>query len=122
MSNNVMFKPVQFITDTTGTNVGVFLDIAEYQRLSQNILPKPDPELLLTLSTEELEALATSKLALPTQTRLDELLEKNSESELSEEEEGELDQLLAQIDQLTILKTRARYTLHQYKKAVPIVA
>jgi hypothetical protein len=41
-------------------------------------------------------------------------LTQNAEAQLSETEQAELDRLLNDIDQLTILKTRARYTLaHQ---------
>jgi len=38
-------------------------------------------------------------------------LDKNAESQLSLDEDVELDKLLEQIDHLNILKTRARYTL-----------
>jgi ribosome assembly protein YihI (activator of Der GTPase) len=56
--------------------------------------------------------LAESLLAPSAQTRLDELLARNAESQLSSNEQSELDRLLERIDNLTILKTRARYTLH----------
>lgn len=72
-----------------------------------------DAELLVGLSQDELEALADSMLAPSAQSRLDDLLEQNSEHGLSAEEQAELDRLLARIDQLTVLKTRARYTLRQ---------
>ncbi len=72
-----------------------------------------DTELLVGLSDEELEALADSMLAPSAQSRLDELLERNAESQLVCDEQAELDRLLARVDQLTILKTRARYTLRQ---------
>ncbi len=71
-----------------------------------------DPELLVGLSDRELEALAESLLAPSAQARLDELLTRNSESQLSAKDNAELDRLLERIDQLTLLKTRARYTLH----------
>ena len=71
-----------------------------------------DPELLVGLSDGELEALAESLLAPSAQARLDELLSGNAEGRLSATERAELDRLLERIDQLTILKTRARYTLH----------
>jgi hypothetical protein len=41
---------------------------------------------------------------------------KNSENQLSNEESETLDKLLAQVDQLNILKTRARYTLNQFQE------
>jgi hypothetical protein len=72
-----------------------------------------DSQLLIGLSHAELEALADSLLAPAAQDRLDELLERNSEARLEPAEQQELDRLLAKVDQLTILKTRARYTLHQ---------
>jgi hypothetical protein len=71
-----------------------------------------DPELLVGLSDGELEALAESLLAPSAQSRLDELLVRNAESRLSPNEQAELDRLLERIDQLNVLKTRARYTLH----------
>lgn len=70
-------------------------------------------ELLVGLSHDELEALADSMLAPSAQSRLDDLLERNSENRLGADEQVELDRLLARVDQLTILKTRARYTLRQ---------
>jgi hypothetical protein len=70
-----------------------------------------DPEFLVGLSDDELEALADSLLSPSAQARLDELLERNGQSQLAPSEQIELDRLLAKVDQLTILKTRARYTL-----------
>lgn len=73
-----------------------------------------DPEVLLGLSTGELEALAEGILAPSVQARLDELVARSKERRLSSEEDVELDRLLTRADQLTLLKTRARYTLrHQ---------
>ena len=72
-----------------------------------------DSELLVGLSEDELEALADSMLAPSAQTQLDEFLERNAENQLAADEQTELDRLLARVDQLTILKTRARYTLRQ---------
>jgi hypothetical protein len=46
---------------------------------------------------------------------LDELLTKLKECPLPAVERRELDQMLQSADQLTILKTRARYTLNQLK-------
>ncbi len=68
-------------------------------------------DLLTSLDVDELEALADVKLGSSSQARLDELLAVNSQGEITGEEAKELDQLLAKLDQLTILKTRARYTL-----------
>ena len=68
-------------------------------------------EVLTSLNNDELRALAESKLAPTRQTRLDELLEQNRERSLSEPETKELDELLAQVDHLNVLKARARLTL-----------
>jgi hypothetical protein len=70
-----------------------------------------DSELLIGMSVEELEALADSSLAPAAQSRLDDLLARHKETKLSAEEERELDDLLRKIDQLTILKARAKLTL-----------
>lgn len=72
-----------------------------------------DSELLVGLSDDELEALADSMLAPSAQARMDELLERNAGNQLADDEQVELDRLLARVDQLTVLKTRARYTLRQ---------
>src|SRR5437763_10090414 len=76
-----------------------------------------DREFLVGLSVEELEALADSLLAPTAQARLDDLLARQKEKVLSADEERALDELLQKVDQLTILKTRARYTLQQEKTA-----
>lgn len=70
-----------------------------------------DSEFLIGLSHEELEALADSVLGPSAQARLDELLDRNAEGQLAATEQSELDRLLARVDQLSILKTRAQYTL-----------
>jgi hypothetical protein len=75
-------------------------------------------ELLVGLSDDELEALADSMLAPSAQRRLDDLLERNVENRLAAEEHVELDRLLNHVDQLTTLKTRARYTLRQQAGAI----
>jgi hypothetical protein len=72
-----------------------------------------DPELLIGLSVGELEALSESNLALDQQTKLEELLAKQKVGALLEKDIQELDQLIIYFDQLTILKTRAKYTLHK---------
>ncbi len=79
-----------------------------------------DSELLVGLSVEELEALADSLLAPTAQARLDDLLARQKEKLLSAEEERALDGLLQKVDQLTILKTRARYTLKQERTAATV--
>ena len=74
-----------------------------------------DPEILVGLSTGELEALSESSLAHSAQTRLDELLARNAQNQLQAAEVSELDRLLERVDQLTVLKTRARYTLQHHQ-------
>lgn len=103
-----MAEAVQYITNEKGERIGVVLDLETYQRLSRS---QTDPELMLELSIDELQALANSALAVEDQTCLNNLLTKNKNEQLSTEEVDILDRLLAQIDQLNILKTRARYTL-----------
>ena len=76
-----------------------------------------DCELLVGLSVEESEALADSLLAPAAQARLDDLLARQKEKLLSADEKRALDGLLQKVDQLTILKTRARYTLKQERTA-----
>ncbi|MFM2060518.1 MAG: hypothetical protein RLZZ507_188 [Cyanobacteriota bacterium] len=105
-----MSESVQYITNTQGEKVGVLLNLETYQQLT-NL--SADTELLIGLSLDELQALAETSLSLKSQIRLDELLMKNSENQLSNEESETLERLIAQIDQLNILKTRARYTLNQ---------
>jgi hypothetical protein len=77
-----------------------------------------DPEILLGLSIGELEALAEGMLAPSIQARLDELIEHSKSGRLSSEEAAEADRLLARVDQLTLVKTRARYTLRQQQAGV----
>lgn len=100
---------MRYITNEQGERVGVLLDLETFDRLS--ISSNTDAEILPSLSQAELKALAESKLAPAAQTQLTELLDRNTEGQLSEEELVELDRLLAQSDHLTLLKTRARYTL-----------
>lgn len=102
---------VQYVTNEQGQRTAVLLDVNEYRRLVGE--KSIDPELLMDMSQSELEALANSRLAPDAQARLDALLNEQQQHPLSQEETEEMDRLLAQIDQLTILKTRARYTLAQ---------
>ncbi|MBI3329978.1 MAG: hypothetical protein HYZ81_25125 [Nitrospinae bacterium] len=106
----------RYITNEQGDRVGVLLDLEEYQRLTR--LTTPDPEILVGLSEAELQALAQSALAPAEQSRLDDLLSRNADSQLSEKDRTELDRLLEHVDQLTILKTRARYTLAHHVGAL----
>lgn len=110
-----MTSTVRYVTDEQDQQVGVLLDLEAYRRLTSHT--SSDPELLIDLSEPELKALAESKLAPAAQARLDELLAENKLRSLLQQEAEELDQLLEQVDQLTILKTRARYTLQQHLPA-----
>ena len=73
-----------------------------------------DAELLVGMSIGELEALSESLLAPAAQARLDDLLARNADHPLAAPEARELERLLERVDDLAILKMRARYTLlHQ---------
>lgn len=104
-------ETIQYITDEQGSQIGVILNMDDYRRLTRNA--KADPELLTELSFSELHALADSQLTSAEQERLDILLARNNRNELTDDETVELDRLIQQIDQLNLLKTRARYTLQQ---------
>jgi hypothetical protein len=79
-----------------------------------------DPELLVGMSIDELEALADMLLAPAAQQQLDHLVDRQKEKKLTYAEEQQLDKLLQKLDQLTILKTRARYTLNHEKTTARI--
>jgi molybdenum cofactor biosynthesis enzyme MoaA len=104
-----MSEQVRYITNEQGERVGVLLDLETYNGLTH--ASSLDTDCLIGLNQAELQALAESMLAPAAQARLDELLAGQAESQLSEDELGELDHLLDKIDHLTLLKTRARYTL-----------
>ena len=104
-----MSEQVQYVTNEQGERIGVLLDWNTYSQLANPL--GLDGECLVGLSVDELKALASCKLAVADQTRLDDLVTRNAESLLCNDEVAELDDLLAKADQLTILKTRARYTL-----------
>jgi hypothetical protein len=103
-----MPETLQYITNEQGDRIGVVLDLDTYSRL----VPALDPEYLTGLTIEELKALSSCKLALTDQNQLDQLIDRNTQNSLSEGELHNLDDLLEKVDHLTILKTRARYTLN----------
>ena len=70
-------------------------------------------EISLMVSTEGLTALADMALAPKNQSRLDDLLARNTEGVLAAEESQELDLLLKKIDELNLVKARAAVALHQ---------
>ncbi len=109
-----MSKPVQYVTNEQGERVGVLLDWNTYSQLANPL--GLDQECLVGLSVDELKALASCQLAVTEQTRLDDLVARNAESLLCTDEVAELDGLLAKADYLTVLKTRARYTLKCLEK------
>jgi len=104
-----MLEQVRYITNEGGQRVGVLLDLETYDRLIHPLLL--DGECLVGLSKPELEALAESQLAPSDRDRWDDLLGRNADGRLSASEIEALDRFLERIDQLTILKTRAKYTL-----------
>lgn len=104
-----MPEQMRYITNEQGERIGVLLDLETYHWLTH--AASVDTDCLIGLNQAELQALAESMLAPAAQARLDELLACNAETQLGEDELAELDCLLAQVDHLTLLKTRARYTL-----------
>ena len=104
-----MSESMQYIINQQGERVGVLLDLETYHRLLN--FSTTDEELLSGLSLDELQALADSTLAPAAQAQLDELLARNAENQLFADEAAILEHLLLHVDQLNILKTRARYTL-----------
>jgi hypothetical protein len=108
-----MIQSVNYVTNQAGETVGVLLDLETYQKLT-NALPT-DGEILTELSIDELQALAESSLSPKEQTQLNDLLAKNEDLQLPVEEVAILDNLLVQVDQLNIIKTRAKYTLYKLK-------
>ena len=104
-----MSEPLRYVINEQGKRMSVLLDLDEYRWLKRQ--ESADPDLLIGLNHAELQALAQGLLAPATQARLDDLLARHTDSQLSAEETAELDHLLEYVDQLTILKTRARYTL-----------
>jgi hypothetical protein len=103
-----MVQDVRYVTDESGKRVSVLLDLATYHRL---MATHNDPELLSSLSNDELVALAESALSLDAQSQLHDLLSRNAEGELLADDLTILDQLLARVDDLNLLKARAHYTL-----------
>ena len=102
---------VQYIVNDDGQRTAVVIQWDAYLSLRDRLAS--DPDLLLGLSEAELRVLAEGMLSPGRQERLGELLERNREESLSETEQEELDQLLAHIDSMNILKARAIYTLQQ---------
>ena len=111
----VMTQNIQYVTDETGERVSVLIDVGTYNHLISSI---QDPELLANMSQEELVALSEAKLAIDTQDTLNNLLSRNTEEQLSSLEQNQLDYLLNQLDNLNVLKARAKYTLNHLAASI----
>ena len=73
-----------------------------------------ETKILPNVSPSGLEALASAMLVPGEQSRLNELLSRNAEGNITDEELSELDRLVKQVDELNLLKARAEFTLrHQ---------
>jgi hypothetical protein len=94
------------------------LQILPLQKQQQVLDGLEDEELLTNISPAELQALANMSLAPDQQTQLSNLLARNTETLISPEEIIILDQLLEQVDQLNILKARAKYTLQHLSRSI----
>jgi len=116
VAESAMVQDVRYVTDEAGERVAVLLDLATYHKLTA---ARSDPELLTGLSHDELVALAETALSLSTQNQLHDLLNRNVEGELPADDVATLDQLLAQVDNLNILKAKARYTLDYLSRLAP---
>lgn len=113
-----MSQSVQYVTNQAGERVGVLLDIETYENLTNTSLI--DAEMLTGLSIDELGALAETALSVVTQTQLNDLLMRNQDLQLSVDEVTILDNFLAKVDQLNIIKTRAKYTLYKLKNKLEV--
>jgi hypothetical protein len=96
------------------------MDWNTYSRLTNSLPLGMDEECLVGLTVDELKALASCKLAVTEQAHLDDLVSRNTESLLGTDEIAELDDLLAKADRLTILKTRARYTIKCLEQSIAV--
>jgi hypothetical protein len=66
---------------------------------------------VIGLTKEELKALAGSVVVPDRQQQIAALLELNRDQQLSAKNEAELDELLAEVDRIALLKAHASYTL-----------
>ena len=106
---------VQYIVNDDGQRTAVIIKWEDYVTLQDRL--SPDPDLLTGLTESELQALAEGMLSPGKQARVDELLERNRESQLGTSEQKELDRLLAHIDSMNVLKARALRTLQQNQES-----
>ncbi len=75
-----------------------------------------DVLLLTGLSDEELYTLTQMMLPDAQQNRLNQLLHKNHTDPLSADENREIDELLAEVQRISLIKAKAIYTLQQRSK------
>ncbi len=109
MGQQTMPEPIHYIVSETGERTGVVLSWETYAALRGDL--GRDSDLMDNLSEQELRALAEGMLTAGHQERLDGLLQRNEAGQLDEQECQELDNLLAGVDALNILKARALFTL-----------
>jgi hypothetical protein len=102
---------IRYIVDDKGERRAVVLTWEDYETLRSAVSPQSD--LLIGLSDSELHALAEGMLSPKHQERLGELLRLNREGQISEREQEDLDQFLAQVDSMNTLRARAKYTLQR---------
>ncbi len=107
-------RPVEYLVSEDGKRTGVVLRWEDYEALRAGALR--DADFLVGLSEAELKALASGRLAVSSQERLDELLETNRQGRLNVDEARELDELVDYIDQMNILKARASLTLQRLQE------
>lgn len=69
------------------------------------------PKTALHVDRAELHALASTKIGIAEQSRLDELLGRNAAEDLTLEESAELDELLDRVDRLNLVKAKALVAL-----------
>ncbi len=105
---------VQYLVAEDGKRIGVVLTWEDYQNLQAALSQEPD--LLIGLDRDELQALSEGMLSPRFQERLHDLLEQNRQKTLDEKEQRELDSLLEKSEYLNILKARASYTLKYLEK------
>jgi hypothetical protein len=115
MKQAVVSPKIQYIVDDSGQRTAVVIQWKDYQDMQARL--RSDPDLLVGLTEFELRALAESMLSPGRQNRLDDLLQRNCEENLDNAERDELDQILADIDSMNILKARAAYTLQKSQES-----
>ncbi len=91
----------------------ILRNLQSWLRTGKNLEDGVTLEPMTELSASELRVLADAVVAPGGQVRLQELLEKNRAGGLNVEEVAILDDLLAQVDQVALLKARAQYTLRR---------